>query len=79
MEVCLCSREVEKLKRLRSGARRGVVVEIELALALWAFVDALVKMLGAFVSRRILCGRSLCSKHRELSPEIPSHRYMKWI
>jgi hypothetical protein len=63
VEVCLPTGEVEKLKSLRTGAGRGIVVEVELALVLWTFEDALIKMLGETVSPKVLGGRTLCLRY----------------
>jgi hypothetical protein len=63
VEVCLPTGEVEKLKSLRTGAGRGIVVEVELALVLWTFEDALIKMLDETVSPKVLGGRKLCLRY----------------
>jgi hypothetical protein len=44
MEVCLAGGEVEQLEWLRAGACRSVVIEVELALMLWTFENALAEV-----------------------------------
>lgn len=44
VEVCLAGGEVKQLERLRAGAWRSVVIEVELALMLWTFEDTLEKV-----------------------------------
>jgi hypothetical protein len=41
VEVCIDVGEVEEFERSRLGVGGGVVVEVELALVLWVFEDAL--------------------------------------
>jgi hypothetical protein len=76
VEVCLGRGEVEKLKGLRLGAMRGVVIEVKLALVLWTFEDALVKMLGETMSQKVLVTEH-CSGSIESHPVISPYRYMK--